>query len=824
MKKLIKLLAVALAAVMCCTVFAACGNKDLVGIYTYNVSTSIFPSNWNAHQWKTDSDRMPHAYTEMGLYDVERTLDEQGYKWVNEMAAAEPVDVTAEYAENETFKDALTDEKGVVATKDRAWRIALNPNATWENGEAINADTYMESMELLLNHEYKNYRANSYYSGNMILVNARNYYNIGSDVYEFLADDKGNIVPEYEQAENKTQYMSMTVTANFAEYTFKSLASAMGDAKYFTKDGVDLLDKYTKLQNADGYIAVTDANRAELDWMVGKFISAFKGFTDSAADVEKNRVHFLFYCSGLAPEIDFSTVGIQKVDEYTIDLITQDPISKFYMMSGLTSNWIVHKKTYVDNTTTVGNLKTTAYGTKMDAYMSYGPYKFQSLQTDKEILFDRNTGWYGYTDGKHEGQYQTTRIKVDMIEDHNTAVQSFLQGKLDTVGLNSTDMTTYRYSDYLLKTDETYTWRFTFNTDEAKLAQMEANGGGTKNVNAKIVLNKNFRKAFSLSIDRIKFAQDCTAGEKASYSLLSSLYYYDIENDGNSVYRDTEQAKKAICKLYNVKYGANETYKTLDEAYASITGYDLQQAKTLLQQAWTEAKASGLVDASKGVQLEFLIPAKTMSPGLILMQDFINNSVKAMAVGTELEGKISVSWRADENAYDAIAQSGSGEYVVGYCAWGGAAFYPYNTIGVYTDPANDLNEVGFDPKSEMMSLTADFNEDGVISDDEKDVTHSLYDWQRLVDKMNAEQGGFADASFELKNTILAEIEYTLLDLAIVCPITTSTAVEMYSKKIHYFTTEYNIFAGYGGIRQMTYNMDDYDWAKFIKKSKNLSYV
>lgn len=789
--------------------------------YTYNVSTSIFPSNWSPFQWETDTDRVPLDYTTMPLYDTVRTKGSRGYAWVCEMAADFPEDVTSVYKENETFK------AGIKGSSQYAWRIKLNEAAKWSNGDVINADTYVNSMKLLLDPFHKNYRANSYYSGNSILANAKAYYQAGTKVFTPYAVDGEEDIEysdKYEQAADKKFYISMTSKdMGIASYSFNDMTAYGVD---YTKDGVDLLKKYKDMQDAFyGMVEYTDAMKADFEWMVAQYLAMF-GITDAEA-VAAYVDTFLFFNEGLAPTVDFNKVGIQKIDDYTIDLIFVDPISEFYVKSMLTSNWIVHEATYAagEVVTPGSELITNKYGTTTANYMSYGPYKFESLQTDKEMLMTRNSEWYGYSDNWHKGQYQTDTVKIQYIKEHASALLAFESGQLDNVGLSSADMNKYRHSSNLLKTDETYTWRFVFNTDATKLTAMEAQGGGTKNVNAKIVLNNDFRRAFSYAIDRQAFAANVTAGEKPAYALLSSLYYYDIENNGNSVYRNTRPAMEAVCKLYGITYGSEDAdYETLEEAYAAITGYDLGEAARLFKQAWDTCTADGTIDGNKAIQLEFLIPAATMSPGLIAMQDFINDAMKAMAKEAGLEGKLSISWKADQNAYDAISQNGSGEFVIGYCAWGGAAFYPYNTIGVYTDPvSNNMNEVGFNPQAEKMAVTADFNEDGTITVDEVNIVDTFYNWQKKVDIITKEQGGYSDASNTLKVTILAAIERSLLEYGVAVPLTTSTSVELYGKRIVYFTKEYNIFAGYGGIRQLTYTMDDAAWAEFIKTASNLNY-
>lgn len=61
------------------------------------------------------------------------------------------------------------------------------------NGDAITADDYIYSMQMLLNSKMKNYRANLYVNGESALAGALGYYNSESPIYTDLKDK----VPEY---------------------------------------------------------------------------------------------------------------------------------------------------------------------------------------------------------------------------------------------------------------------------------------------------------------------------------------------------------------------------------------------------------------------------------------------------------------------------------------------------------------------------------------------------------------------------------------------------------------------------------------------------
>ena len=102
--------------------------------------------------------------------------------------------------------------------------------------------------------------------------------------------------------------------------------------------------------------------------------------------------------------------------------------------------------------TTTGNLVTTNYGTAVDNYSASGPYKLTSFEPDKSFTLERNENWYGWTDGKHEGQYMTTKVTYTIVTEHATEVMLFKQGALDEIQLTSDDMEEFRASDNLLKT------------------------------------------------------------------------------------------------------------------------------------------------------------------------------------------------------------------------------------------------------------------------------------------------------------------------------------------------------------------------------------
>ena len=252
-------------------------------------------------------------------------------------------------------------------------------------------------------------------------------------------------------------------------------------------------------------------------------------------------------------------VGLKKVDEYTIDIILQNPVEEasFYVPYNLSGNWIVYKPLYEASkkfynedgaevaTEEEASKVTTTYCTTIEETMGFGPYKLTYFELDKQFTLERNDAWYGYSDDKHKGQYQTDRIVYTVIGEQATQLLSFLAGEVDTVGLQAQDMEKYASSKYIMYTPQSYTTKITFNTDYEKLV---AHG-----TNSQVVVVDEFRKAFAFALDRENFATEYTAAGVAGYGLLNYLYTYNPFTGG--LYRDSDPAKEALVNTYNVEFG-----------------------------------------------------------------------------------------------------------------------------------------------------------------------------------------------------------------------------------------------------------------------------
>lgn len=517
--------------------------------------------------------------------------------------------------------------------------------------------------------------------------------------------------------------------------------------------------------------------------------------------------HDYYYSDGSVP---FDTVGLYKVDDHTIRYVTRSYIDLNYFLTSCTSNWLVYEPLYEAGKDTSGELVTTNYGTSVATTMAYGPYKLTSVQTDRQMVFLQNENWYGYehaedgtlvsytdylVDGQPRQRYQTTKIVIDVM-DESAAKQAFLKGALSVWSPSAEELVSYALSDRLYRADETYTVSLFFNTNVDALKEMDRSKGNT---NCVVLSHPDFRKALSLAVDREEFA-GATPGYKPVYALMNDLYFYDVYNDPTSSYRGSDAAMQAICELYGVSYGEGMAYATLREAYDSISGYNLTEAKELMQSACEELTATGLYDPGEDIHIRIgwakgaLTAADTNQAALL--GKYLNAAADGSSFGT-------ITLEPIGNINDRYDDVPAGEYAIGYGAWGGAAFYPFRNLQVYCDTDQyEINEAAcWDPAAETLTLNVDGAE----------VTKTWKDWSGAL----IGTGDYASADNELKLEITAQLERRFLEKYYRIPLAATTVCELLSYKASYYTDEYNIMYGFGGLELMNYHYSDEEWNSFV---------
>ena len=861
-------------------VYAGIEGKDYTDekYYTYNDYTSAIVSsmNWDPLSWETNDDSAVLDYISTGFYSFVLNSDKTGYSVVPEMAAEMPLDVTAEYvgqygvAEGETGK---------------AWRIALNQDATWDNGEKITADDYVYSMQQLLNPKILNRRADSYYAGSFVIYNAKNYLYAGGPSYELITgsegadaelyvdmwgfwnlqgmkDADGNECPQYVSVNDETKYRDEGVAegeegdwisakeiydgylaagqkyeAYATQYVYTqnvpmTYELITGSEEEGTKLFVDMWGFWNLqgMKDADGnecpqYVAIDNetkyrdegvAEGEEGDWISAKEI--YDGYLAAGQKYEAYATQYV-YVAQPAKAVTWDDVGFKKIDDYTIDFILLNPVEEasFYVPYNLSSSYLVYKplyekcKSFYDATGAEvateeeADNVTTLYGKSLENTMSYGPYKLTAFELDKEYTLERNDQWYGYRDGKHLGQYQTDAIKVTVIAEHATAMLAFEKGEIDGIGLQAEDMDKYGTSKYVkYGPNNGYTTKLTFNTDYDKLL--------SRGTNSQVLVVDEFRQAFAYSFDRKEFATAYTAAGTAGFGLLNELYCYNPFT-GES-YRANDFAKAGLLKVFDVTYGEGGDYDTLDEAYAAMTGYDVEKAQGLMKVAYDKAVAAGIYDGVSPIEIEFRVYQSTEL--YVKMFNYLNEHLQKACEGSGFEGKVSLKMTVDDDYYT-TNYSGGADMI--FSTWGGASMQPFTILyecycDDYTGNGQQM-EFGYDTSKIIVKYTVNGEE---ISD-------TLQNWalwadnSSTVETIESKLGKFTDYDYNTRCAFYSQMEAAFLNWYPTTAVYYRNSASMDSQKIQSASAEYINLIGFGGIQFMTYNYDDAGWAEYIANNE-----
>ena len=653
--------------------------------YTYRTYLSTSPTNWNVHNWQTNDESYITSFTEIGLYDCILNDAKDGYKFVPEMASAMPTVIDPSEIEANEYDSIKSKYYSTDWSKGQVWEIPLNKKATWEDGTAIKAKDYVDSMERLLSPSLANFRADSYYNGNLVLANAETYYKNGrstiESAYNELMKEKKPNLPNsdgewYINLGGENGYVkaiygdkigdnSPNLYTLLNQWSFTTDASKLAAQRiysavaYYLWQYVDhsnssdktKWDEFTKPADVGTWtfenqknINVDEFNKQSVKTVAGLDSSTSWSKDDYKLDDLKKDLTTVINAIPYAKEgfpssslwalplfanitheyvnITSDKIGIQAKDDYTLRLYLAKTISALDLKFALTSNWLVNIPLYDKLTVSTGmSSKATKYAT--NSVENYMSYGPYRLTgfEPASITIEKNDKWYGYTDGEHVNQFQMDRVYTRIIKDHQTAVNEFMAGNLDDIDLNKTDMATYGKSGRRTTTYESYTQKLSFNTKRSKLLERQR---GTTKTNKTILANKDFRIGLSLAIDRNAFAANATAGSKGFTGLLNDLYIANVAT--GEMYRNTDEGKKVYGMVYNTLGGS-----TIGEEKAlaeSACGYNKELAIEYVKKAIKDelnASTDGHLAAGDKIDIEFRVYDDT-SENTKIMFNFINSA------------------------------------------------------------------------------------------------------------------------------------------------------------------------------------------------------
>ena len=848
--KLTKILAMALALVMVVAVFASCAKDPVIGddttaagtnpddgpkgyvddgkTYSYRMGPSDLPESWNVQTYQSNSSTYVLDYSSDALYTFEYNDNYDGYKIVPSMAADFPVDVTKDYV----GKFGIADGE-----ENKAYKIALKTNLKFDNGEVLNAKSFVDSMKLLLNPEAANFRAdNVYASGNLKIYGSEEYVKQGSTTMEDCTGGAG--VGSGKYTGWNFGDTGAEIPADLADNVFFDLLNCYVNkgwaGKSTAEDVAALFSKYTGIAAED------------LLAMDGKSLSEIRADEAMMANLQVLLYDFWctdpeepwgFFCyKNVWEAYDFANVGFFALDDNTLVIVLKNAMEdNFYLRYELcTSFFLVYAPMYESLITKDNGVYANTYGTSVDTYVGFGPYKLTSYTEGAEIVLERNLNWHGYTPEEYvEGTYMTDRVTYKKVADNATRLEMFLKGEIDSYGLQTEDMEDYIGSEYTYFDDSESTWYLALNPQEAKLTETAAAAtpltAGNTVIKTPLCIEE-FRSALSYSLDRQSFNKTLSPTSGVAKALLSNMIIADPET-GMS-YRSLDVAKDAILNFWGLadKWGEGKEYATRDDAIDSITGYDPEGAKVLFDKAYDKAVELGYITeamiADGKSEVQIIIGRPSEGNYYTKGYEFLSACWTEAVKGTKFEGHLTFvqSQVLGSSSFGTYLREGNVDLLFGV-GYGGSMFDPYSMMDCFT------GSLQYDPFTDKSTVMLDIALEG------KTLRASLYDWvseclqgNKITATVVGADGNATSETVEIsagtsdpserRTTILAAAETKVMTLANIFPIQTDASASLRCMRVNYKTEDYILGMGRGGVEWYTYSMTDEEFVNYAKGQEN----
>lgn len=779
--------------------------------YTLREYTSQMPGQWCTILSSDAVNNNMESYFTSAFYEFNYQFDADG----NIVPGAYTVDYSAATKlEDVTEKYAGRYGLAADAKSGQAFAMTLRNDLKWDDGTPIKAADFVYTMSQQLSPKYLFDTASNYYSGNYVIHNAQNYVKQGQKGWF----DNGNMNLAYSDLALGTDG-KYTLKGNECTIALKkSLVWLQGKSlEFYVTNAPQHFDteafaSLLALADENGDVAVTAASLE----LLTKVITA----KASWGETKENTVGYM-YVNYEYPAMDFSEVGYFVGDnEYELVMVIDGTLHPLDDDGNLTyeagyyfSSWPLVKKDLweacEDKTKTP---YANSYCTTLEKSASWGPYKLTNYQTDKTYTVSRNTSWFGYGLDQYAKQYQTDTIVTNKIPEWDTAWYAFQNGEYDNIGMDVKIASDYRTSRQAYFTPDTAT----FDLNLQSLAKSRSDKRNN------LLLNYvDFRKAISLAINRDDYCAKNSPSSQAALGLLNSMYYYDVEN--GKVYRDSDQAKEALLNAYGAekveggwKVGT-VVYNDIDDAVDAMTGYNVTLARELMTKAYNQAKADGNYADGEKIILTYGIPQQTANTDRI--KNWFQAAFDDATKGTALEGKIKIEYFifSDKTWSE---QFEAGEYDLCFSAWSNAAFNPAYLLCETQISGDNRYAKAWDPTTVEVTVKATPDEkhaDGLY-------TYNLEQWRLILQGKDGCPVNFQKFPMEDQLTALGAVETAILKAYYSIPVYSRYTASLMGYKTDYISYEYNTFMGYGGIRYMSYNFDDAEWAAFVAdKGGTLNY-
>ena len=800
----------------------------------YNTYTSVMPSNWNELTYQDNNDTQILSYITSSFYEYDYKFD--GDKYLADGSINYDAIVDGAYTTNFSAATKLEDVTASVDAKwgytaeqikegGYAWKITLRDDLKWDDGTAITAADFVYSMKQQLDPAFMNYRGNLYYD-NIRIKNSKGYFFQNQEgVYNPVAS-LGYASNAEARAAGEILYVNPFDLFSGIETFVDENGVAM--PQWITGDTL-------YADPADWAAGTAMENGIDANWIFATYEAAYLdvgcAYETSVAIFVENTVR----------DVKWEDVGIYEVPGENAFVVCLDKTYSFLTESGDLSVWapyymsslpLVHKAKYEASKQAPAEgatLWTTTYNSDLDSTASWGPYMLTEYVAGSHYKLEKNPNWYGWNMEEYKNQYNITAINCRKVEEPTTQWLGFLNGLYDGASLTTENYDDYKDSKYVTYELSTGTYGMQL---YSYLPTLKASGN-----NNGILAIQEFRHAFNLALNRTDIVEKIWPGSTVPcFGLLNGMYFYDIENspylDDGGIYRNTVEAKQGILRAYGFTESnglwSNGTLNglSLDEAYDSLTGYNMTLAKQKMADAIAilvaDAEYYGY-DASKDITI--IYGSSSDSDKQKFRCEYLQGVLNELTAGTSLEGKIKL-------VFDASAGSGwsdafrNGDTQIGFgYGFSGNAFNPFDIIGAFVNPDDQLNYHAYwDTSAVNMTLTMPAGEYAGAGET---ITMSLQNWYYCLNGLATEydqpckynwDAGQVSATVRL--TILSALEEVVLKESRSVMLIGDAGGSFLGAKFSYANYEYNTFMGYGGMRYMIVEYTDLEWAEFVTANSN----
>ncbi len=424
------------------------------------------------------------------------------------------------------------------------------------------------------------------------------------------AIDLSEQIVAYDKAEKNLKSMKVgdfkdieakTPQAQFDEAKAE-LEKKLGEAK--DDEAKKKIEKQIAELKVENFKAI-EAQSAQAQFDAAK-AAAEKAFNEQKAAIEK--AHGSIDEANKKVNDLISKLAVEAVDEKTLKVTLSNPVPYFLDLMTFPSFFPANEKFVKE--------QGDAYGTKAEAFLYDGPYILKEWKLSERHYLVKNPNYWDAANVKVD------EIDIRIIEkiDNNTAVQMYLDKKIDRVGLSGTNVDKYGNRPDAEPI-----------SDSAMFYLHVNQGKGAAKKNTKLLQNVKARKALNMAINK-KFITDKVFNNGS----IPADYFLPKDFVANA---DGKGFREVAGEKFNGKDGYNK--------------YNVEEAKKL----WKEAKAE---TGMNNVELELMIyQGETASKVGAAVKDDLERSLEGLKLNIQALPFA-----------EKIKRAGSGDYELDWAGWG----------------------------------------------------------------------------------------------------------------------------------------------------------